>query len=102
MAIGRAVRVVGGPERVPRRLGDALLADEVDAWARDVARAVDAISAPSTPVRGAATAGAREALAARGAAWDSFRRLANYSFRLEGAEHGWWTDVVCVDSRGLT
>ena len=29
-----AVRVVGGPERVPRRLGDALLADDVDAWAR--------------------------------------------------------------------
>ena len=57
-----AVRVVGGPERVPRRLGDALLADDVDAWARDVARAVDAISAPPTPVRGAATAGAREAL----------------------------------------
>ena len=26
-----AVRVVGGPERVPRRLGDALLADDVDA-----------------------------------------------------------------------
>ena len=61
-----AVRVVGGPERVPRRLGDALLADDVDAWARDVARAVDAISAPSTPVRGAATAGAREALRKRG------------------------------------
>ena len=58
-----AVRVVGGPERVPRRLGDALLADEVDAWARDVARAVDAIAPKSTtPVRGAATAGAREAL----------------------------------------
>ena len=62
-----AVRVVGGPERVPRRLGDALLTDEVDAWARDVARAVDAIAPKSsTPVRGAATAGAREALRKRG------------------------------------
>ena len=62
-----AVRVVGGPERVPRRLGDALLADDVDAWARDVARAVDAIAPKSTtPVRGAATAGAREALRKRG------------------------------------
>ena len=62
-----AVRVVGGPERVPRRLGDALLADDVDAWARDVAKAVDAIAPKSTtPVRGAATAGAREALRKRG------------------------------------
>ena len=52
---------------MPRRLGDALLADDVDAWARDVAKAVDAIAPKSTtPVRGAATAGAREALRKRG------------------------------------
>jgi len=62
-----AVRVIGGPERVPRRLGDALLADDVDAWAADVARAVDAIAPTrSTPVRGAGTAGAREALRKKG------------------------------------
>ena len=52
---------------MPRRLGDALLADEVDAWARDAAHAADAIAPHSkTPVRGAATAGARERARKRG------------------------------------
>ena len=26
----------------------------------------------------------------------AFTKLAGYSFRVNGVEHGWWTDVVCV------
>ncbi|KAH8099220.1 hypothetical protein JL720_2204 [Aureococcus anophagefferens] len=57
------VRVVAGPERVPLRLGDALKpGGDVDGWAGAVAAACDGLA------RGHArgTAGARDALKARG------------------------------------
>ena len=63
------VRVVAGPERVPLRLGDALLsgaAADVDAWAGAVTRACDGLAGPRVPVYVRGTAGARDALRRRG------------------------------------
>lgn len=35
------------------------------------------------------------------AARSRFAKLANYSFKVGGIEHGWWTDVVCVRNVAL-
>ena len=61
------VRVVAGPERVPLRLGDALKpGGDVDGWAGAVAAACDGLAGARVPVYVRGTAGARDALKARG------------------------------------